>query len=154
MCSWTPIWETRYVDEEPNVSLVRVDGLAPDVPYAYAAFPAAGRRLLFTAGASPLNAGGEIVSPGDLAAQTRQVMSNLEGALGAADAGLGDVVKTTVYVASNRREDLALAWQVIRECFGDHDAPSTLLGVATLGYPNQLVEVEAVASVPDLRRHS
>jgi hypothetical protein len=27
----------------------------------------------------------------------------------------------------------------------DHDAPSTLLGVAVLGYPDQLVEVEAVA---------
>ena len=35
--------------------------------------------------------------------------------------------------------------EVIRDAFGDHDAPSTLLGVATLGYPGQLVEVEAVA---------
>src|SRR6266702_3457548 len=31
--------------------------------------------------------------------------------------------------------------------FGDHDAPSTLLGVAALGYADQLVEVEAVAYV-------
>jgi hypothetical protein len=30
--------------------------------------------------------------------------------------------------------------------FGDHDAPSTLLGVAVLGYPRQLVEIEAVAA--------
>ena len=37
------------------------------------------------------------------------------------------------------------AWQVVRDAFGDHDAPSTLLGVAALGYPDQLVEVEAVA---------
>jgi hypothetical protein len=29
---------------------------------------------------------------------------------------------------------------------GDHDAPSTLLGVAVLGWPGQLVEVEAVAT--------
>jgi hypothetical protein len=41
-------------------------------------------------------------------------------------------------------------WRVVRDRFADHDAPSTLLGVAVLGYPNQLVEVEAVASVPDL----
>ena len=33
----------------------------------------------------------------------------------------------------------------VRGAFGDHDAPSTLLGVAVLGYPDQLVEVEAVA---------
>ena len=28
------------------------------------------------------------------------------------------------------------------------DAPSTLLGVAILGYQNQLVEVEAIAALP------
>jgi hypothetical protein len=30
--------------------------------------------------------------------------------------------------------------------FGDHDAPSTLLGGVVLGYRDQLVEVEAVAA--------
>jgi hypothetical protein len=37
------------------------------------------------------------------------------------------------------------AWQVVRNALGDHDAPSTLLGVAAFGHPGQLVEVEAVA---------
>jgi hypothetical protein len=32
---------------------------------------------------------------------------------------------------------------------GAHDAPSTLLGVTVLGYDEQLVEVEAVAVVPE-----
>ena len=137
----------KEVAGEPNVLLVRVDALAAEVPYAYAAVPAPGRRLLFTAGACPLNADGEIVAPGDLPSQTRQAMSNLEGALKAVGAELVDVVKTTVYVASSRREDLAVAWQIVREGFGDHDPPSTLLGVAVLRYRNQLVEVEAVASV-------
>jgi hypothetical protein len=36
---------------------------------------------------------------------------------------------------------------VVRRGFGDHDAPSTLLGVAVLGYPDQLVEVEAIAAL-------
>jgi hypothetical protein len=49
---------------------------------------------------------------------------------------------------TQRREDLVTAWHVVRERFGDHDAPSTLLGVAVLGYHDQLVEVEAVAVVP------
>ena len=39
------------------------------------------------------------------------------------------------------------AWDVIRAAFGDHDAPSTLLGVSVLGYPDQLVEIEAVAAI-------
>ena len=61
---------------------------------------------------------------------------------------LADVAKTTVYVAATDRADLVAAWDVVRAAFGDHDAPSTLLGVAVLGYPDQLVEVEAVAVAP------
>lgn len=60
------------------------------------------------------------------------------------------MAKTTVYVASDRRDDLVTAWHVVHDRFGEHDAPSTLLGVAVLGYPDQLVEVEAIASAPDL----
>ena len=74
-------------------------------------------------------------------------MANLTEALAAAGAQLTDVVRTTVYVATQRREDLVTAWEVVRRCFGDHDAPSTLLGVSVLGYPGQLVEVEAVAAL-------
>ena len=46
------------------------------------------------------------------------------------------------------RVELLRAWDVVREAFGDHDAPSTPLGVTVLGYPGQLVEVEAVAVRP------
>jgi len=132
---------------EPTVQLVRAPGLASRAPYAYAAVTPPGHRLIYTAGACPLDAAGEIVAPGDVAAQAAQVMDNLEAALRAAGADLCDVAKTTVYVASDRQEDLVTAWQVVRDRFGEHDAPSTLLGVAVLGYTNQLVEVEAVASV-------
>jgi hypothetical protein len=38
-------------------------------------------------------------------------------------------------------------WEVVRRHFGDHNVPCTLLGVAVLGYPDQLVEVEAVAAI-------
>ncbi len=74
-------------------------------------------------------------------------MLNLRAALHAAGANLPDVVKTTVYVASNARADLVTAWDVVSRHFGDHDVPSTLLGVAVLGYPDQLVEVEAIAAL-------
>ena len=40
---------------------------------------------------------------------------------------------------------LVAVWDVVRAAFGDHDAPSTLLGVTVLGWPDQLVEIEAVA---------
>jgi enamine deaminase RidA (YjgF/YER057c/UK114 family) len=129
------------------VSLVRAAALTDDVPYAYAAVTAPG-SLVFTAGACPLDDAGDVVAPGDYAAQAQQVMDNLVDALRSSGAELTDVAKSTVYVASSRREDLVSVWDVVRAAFGDHDAPSTLLGVAMLGYRDQLVEVEAVAALP------
>lgn len=127
------------------VELIRSSSLTDAVPYAYAAVVPATARLVHTAGACPIDADDQVVAPGDVAGQARQVMDNLEVALRAAGATLGDVVRTTVYVASTDRADLVTAWDVVRERFGDHDAPSTLLGVTVLGYAGQLVEVEAVA---------
>jgi enamine deaminase RidA (YjgF/YER057c/UK114 family) len=89
------------------------------------------------------------VAVGDVAAQAETVMANLRSALQAAGAQLDDVVKTTVYVASSDRADLVAAWRVVHRHFGSHEPPSTLLGVSALGYADQLVEVEAVASVAD-----
>ena len=129
------------------VELIRSTDLDDRVPYAYAAVAHGVTRLVFTAGACPLDDSGEIVAVGDVAGQAEQVMANLRTALGAAGADLTDVVKTTVYVASSRRADLVAAWDVVSRHFGDHDAPSTLLGVAVLGYRDQLVEVEAVAAL-------
>ena len=126
---------------------LRPAGLTDQVPYAYAAVVGPGRTV-FTAGACPLDAAGATVAVGDVAGQARQVVANLVTALEAAGAGLADVVRTTVYVASDRRADLVAAWDVVRATFGDHDAPSTLLGVTVLGYPDQLVEVDAVAVLP------
>lgn len=126
--------------------LRHVSSLA-EAEYAYVSTVEPATRLVFTAGACPLDGNGRTVAPSDHAAQARQAMANLETALTAAGARLTDVVKTTVYVASAHQPDLVTAWQVVRDAFGDHDPPSTLLGVAALGYSEQLVEVEAVAAV-------
>jgi enamine deaminase RidA (YjgF/YER057c/UK114 family) len=130
------------------VRLVRIPQLA-QVDYAYAATADAPVRSLWVAGACPLDPGGATVAVGDYAGQAHQVMRNLAAALDGAGASLTDVVKTTVYVASARQQDLVTAWQVYREYMGSHDVPSTLLGVAVLGYRDQLVEVEAVAVLPE-----
>jgi enamine deaminase RidA (YjgF/YER057c/UK114 family) len=130
-----------------SVELIRVPDLTGTAPYAYAAVAEGVRRLVFTAGACPLDGNGDTVAVGDVAGQAEQVMLNLRAALAAAGAALTDVVKTTVYVASHDRADLVTAWNVVSRHFGAHDAPSTLLGVAVLGYRDQLVEVEAVAAL-------
>lgn len=118
--------------------------LFPGAPYACAASsPESG--LVITAGACPLDVRGQVVAPGDLAAQTRRVVDNLRIALADCGAQMGDVLKTTLFVASSSRDDLLVAWGEVATAFGKHQPPSTLLGVAVLGYADQLVEIEAIA---------
>jgi enamine deaminase RidA (YjgF/YER057c/UK114 family) len=129
-----------------TINLIRSDSLYAGAPYAYASIAPPG-SLIFTAGACPLDGNGHVVGADDIQAQASLAMANLGSALAAAGATLRDVLKTTVFVASARQADLVTAWEVIRAAFGDHDAPSTLLGVSVLGYPDQLVEIEAVAAI-------
>lgn len=135
------------------VNLVRSARLFADTGYAYAARASAG-DLVFTAGACPLDKQGKVVAPGDLIAQTRLALANLRTALEDSAAAIEDVVKTTVYVASSDRGELAAAFDEVAAFFGDHDVPSTLLGVAVLGYAGQLVEIEAIAVQPSPARRA
>ncbi|MFC9343806.1 RidA family protein [Streptomyces sp. NPDC057020] len=131
------------------ITLIRSAALSDVAEYAYAATAPAEARLIFLAGACPLNDDGSTVAVGDYAGQAAKAVENMRVALAAAGASLQDVISTRVLVASARRQDLGTAWAVVRDAFGDHDVPSTLMGVTVLGYDDQLVEIEAVAAVLD-----
>jgi len=125
---------------------VRVPSLFPDPPNEYAAVaPAA--RLVFTAGACPLDETGGVVEPGNLEAQASRALANLLATLAAAGSSPELILKTTVYVVGHERSDLVRVWNVIAHGLAPQHPPSTLLGVAMLGYADQLVEIEAVAVV-------
>jgi enamine deaminase RidA (YjgF/YER057c/UK114 family) len=55
---------------QPQVELVRTSRLAARAPYAYAAVTRGCSRIVFTAGACPLDESGETVAIGDVAGQT------------------------------------------------------------------------------------
>ena|ERR1700722_1442415 len=131
------------------VTLIRSAALSDAAEYAYAATAPAGSRMIFLAGACPLNEDGSTAALGDYAGQAAKALENMRVALAAAGADLHDVISTRVLVASARQQDLVAAWNVVRDSFGDHDVPSTLMGVTVLGYTGQLVEIEAIAAVLD-----
>jgi enamine deaminase RidA (YjgF/YER057c/UK114 family) len=112
------------------------------VPYEYSR---TAHGLVFTAGACPLDADGKVVAPGDLEAQAAQAVDNLMKALSESGCTVESILKTTIYVVGLDRSDLVRVWNIVSERLGR--APSTLLGVSFLGYPDQLVEIEAIASV-------
>uniref|UniRef100_A0A942T0H7 RidA family protein n=1 Tax=Neobacillus citreus TaxID=2833578 RepID=A0A942T0H7_9BACI len=131
------------------VQLIRADTLSDVAEYAYASTAPADARIVFLAGACPLDDQARTVAVGDVRGQAAQRVANLRTALAAAGAELEDLLSTRVLVATTRQDDLVAAWEVVRTAMGDHDVPSTLLGVTVLGYDDQLVEFEAVAAVVD-----
>ena len=123
-----------------------VEGLLPPPSYSHVATPDPEDRLVFTAGAVPLDPSGNLVGDGDLAEQTRAVIANLETALKSSGSSLHHVLQTRVYVVATTRDDLSAVWNVVRSSdLSDGPHCSTIVGVSLLGYPGQLVEIEAVA---------
>lgn len=123
-----------------------VPDLAAPPGYAHVAV-STGTRLVVTAGAVPLDGEGKLVGEGDFRAQARQTLDNLMRQLAAAGATGDDVLKTTVYVVSIDTADLVAVWEEVQRS-PLAAAASTLLGVALLGYPGQVVEIEAIAALP------
>jgi enamine deaminase RidA (YjgF/YER057c/UK114 family) len=109
-------------------------------PYDYSA---TAQGLVFTAGACPLDQHGRVVAPGDLVAQALLAVENLLAALAVHAVGAEALLKTTVFVVARERNDLVTVWDVVSSRLGR--VPSTLVGVSLLGYPDQLVEIEAIA---------
>jgi enamine deaminase RidA (YjgF/YER057c/UK114 family) len=120
-----------------------------DTPgYHHVTVVAAGRTA-YLSGQCPLDRAGQVVGDGDLLAQVDQVAENALTALAAVGATSEQVVKAVIYVVSDDRAALARVWQrftgsVIGPAF---TTASTLLGVAQLGFPGQLVELDLIAAL-------
>lgn len=101
--------------------------------------------LLFTAGQIALDPEtGEMVS-GGVEAQTRQALTNLKNILEAAGAGLGYVVKTTVFLQD--MADFAAMNAVYAEFFPENPPARSTIAVAALP-KGAAVEIEAVSMLP------
>lgn len=86
---------------------------------------------------------GQVVE-GDVAAQTVQVLKNLEAVLQAAGSGRTQVLRTTVFLRT--MDDFPAMNQVYAAFFGDHRPARATVAVA--GLPrNVAVEIDCVAAV-------
>lgn len=86
---------------------------------------ATGSRLVFVAGQVADDAQGDLVAPGDLAAQASQAFANVGRALVAAGARPDQVTKLTIYVVHHRPEYLPDISEARIAVFGDHKPADT-----------------------------
>ncbi|MFA6190798.1 MAG: RidA family protein [Sulfurimonas sp.] len=99
--------------------------------------------MVFTSGQIALTPEG-IMLENDVVIQTKQVLKNLSAVLEEAGSSLGDVLKTTIFLAD--MDDFAVVNEIYAEAFGTHKPVRSTVAVKTLP-KNALVEIDAVALV-------
>lgn len=138
-----------------TITLVNPEGLPKVDLYSQVAV-ATGSRLVFLAGQVAVDADGNTVGVGDLAAQIEQCYLNVATALAEVGGSFDDVAKLTVYVVDWTPDKMAFLGEGIARAAAKLGvtlaAPLTGLGVSALAGPDLLVEVEATAVLDALPR--
>ncbi|MFE9867915.1 RidA family protein [Streptomyces sp. NPDC005506] len=132
-----------------EITRIKPDQLHPTPGYHHITVVEAGRTA-FLAGQCPLDRSGTLVGPGDLDAQIDQVAANALVALSTVGARPDQVVRSVIHVVSCNAAIPGAAWQrLTRSAIGPaFTTASTLLGIAQLGFPGQLIEVDLTAALP------
>ncbi len=82
----------------------------------------------------------------DVAAQTRRVLTNIDGILQEAGATLADCIDMTVFLVN--QDDFAVFNKTYAEFFGEQEPPTrTTVVVRGLPHPDMVVEIKAIASI-------
>jgi enamine deaminase RidA (YjgF/YER057c/UK114 family) len=128
-----------------QISLLRPEGLVHSPAFTHVAIVPPGATTIYIGGQNAVTGDGTLVGGEDVAAQTKQVMTNLRVALAAAGASVQDLVMITILLVEGA--DLAAAYPVAAAELAGAAPPVVAVRVAGLAVPGALLEVSAVAAV-------
>ena len=131
-----------------RVEFLNPDGLSRNPAFSNVAVVSGRVRTIYIGGQDAVDAEGNIVGIGDIAAQTEQVLRNLRTALAAANAGPEHVVKWSVFIVDG--QDFRSGYAAFQRVWGDRPNPPVITAavVKGLAHPDFLVEMDAIAVVP------
>jgi enamine deaminase RidA (YjgF/YER057c/UK114 family) len=131
-----------------EIQLLSPAGLVASPAFSHVAVVPPGATTVYVGGQNAVDAGGALVGGNDAAAQTRQVMANLETALAAAGAGIEHLVSVCVLLVEG--VDVQAAYGAAAASLSAATTPPLVSAalVSGLGVRGALVEVSAVAAIP------
>lgn len=106
-----------------------------------------GGRTIYIAGQVAFDKSGNLVGKGDFAAQTTQVFENLKSALAAGGATFDNLVKVTTFVTD--LSQMQTLRSIRAKYYGKNPPASTLVQITKLANDDLMIEIEAIAVVPD-----
>lgn len=132
-----------------KIKHINPEGLSKNPAFSQVVTTQGNGKTIYIGGQDAVNAAGEIIGKGDLAAQTEQVMINLQTALSACEATFDNLVKLSIYIVQG--QDLYSGLQASQQYLGDLENPPAIsvLFVAGLANPDFLVEIDATAFIPE-----
>lgn len=132
-----------------RVKYLNPEGLSKNPAFSQVVTTQGNGKTIYIGGQDAINAKGEIVGKGDLAAQTELVMQNLQTALTACGATFENLVKLSIYLVQG--QDLSIGFKVSQKYLGQLKKPPAISGmfVAGLANPDYLVEIDAIAFIPE-----
>ena len=104
-------------------------------------------RTVYIAGQTALDKSGNVVGKGNFAVQTTQVFENLKLALSAAGATFDNVVKINTYVTD--MSQVQTLRDIRAKYYGKNAPASTLVQIGKLAREEFMIEIEAIAVVPE-----
>lgn len=107
-------------------------------------------NMIFLSGQVSIDDQGEVVAPGDIAAQARQAYQHVAGTLGKLGAGMADIVDETFFVTDvgAAMGNIEALWGVRAEAYGgDPKVSQTMVEVKGLVMPDLMIEIKVIAVV-------
>ncbi len=120
---------------------------APNGHFSQATAIEAKGKFVFISGMTARRLDGSIAGIGDIEAQTKQVCENLKAAVASAGGRLADICRVDVYVRNI--EDFDKIHEVRRQYFQSPLPASTMVEVSELVSPEYLIEINAIAVLPE-----
>lgn len=132
-----------------KVQHLNPDTLSKNPAFTQAIVVSGAAKTIYVGGQDAVDVTGAIVGKGDLKAQTEQIFHNIQAVLTAAGADLEHVVKWNVYILNG--QPLQPGFEVFQRIWGNRPNPPTIsaMYVAGLANPDFLVEIDAIAVVPE-----
>ena len=132
-----------------QVQYINPDALNKNPAFSNVIIVTGSVKTVYIGGQDAVDASGTIIGKGDLKAQTEQVLKNIQAALAAAGAQAEHVIKWNLYIVQG--QPLQAGYEAFQRVWGNRANPPaiTAMFVSGLAHPDFLVEMDAIAVVPE-----
>lgn len=102
--------------------------------------------ILYISGQFSHDMQGTFIGEGDIELQTKQTLENLDKVLAGFGANKSNIAEMEIFL-TDPQEQFEKCIRIFKEYVGDHRPAGTLVGVSSMSFPDQLIEIRAVAHI-------